>query len=71
LNHYDRLVEAVMASDVPWVLSHGEEHSANVIETPDGRWHLIDWDTVRLAPAERDLEGFVVDGAIEPEVLRA
>jgi hypothetical protein len=36
------------------VLTHGEPHPGNVIETAEG-WKLIDWDTVRVAPPERDL----------------
>lgn len=37
-----------------WVLTHGEPHAANVVHTATGPV-LIDWDTVRLAPRERDL----------------
>ncbi|WP_427895779.1 phosphotransferase family protein [Kribbella sp. GL6] len=55
LARYDALVREVEASDDPWVVTHGEPHSANVVRTADGRMHLIDWDTVRLAPRERDL----------------
>ena len=54
-NHYDRLAEKVAASHEPWVVTHGEPHSANFISGQDGGMHLIDWDTVRLAPRERDL----------------
>ena len=43
-----------------WVVTHGEPHAANVIST-GGRHVLIDWDTVGLAPPERDL-WMVVDG---------
>jgi spectinomycin phosphotransferase len=52
---YDALVAAVGARDDPWVVSHGEPHSANFIAGADGQLYLIDWDTVRLAPRERDL----------------
>jgi spectinomycin phosphotransferase len=38
----------------PWVVTHGEPHSANMMRTSDG-WRLVDWDTVALAPPERDL----------------
>lgn len=37
-----------------WVVTHGEPHAANVVHTPGGPV-LIDWDTARLAPRERDL----------------
>jgi spectinomycin phosphotransferase len=55
LAHYDALVREIEASDDPWVVTHGQPHSANVVRTTDGRMHLIDWDTVQLAPRERDL----------------
>jgi spectinomycin phosphotransferase len=55
LTRYDTLVREIEASNDPWVVTHGEPHSANVLRTGDGRMRLIDWDTVRLAPRERDL----------------
>jgi spectinomycin phosphotransferase/16S rRNA (guanine(1405)-N(7))-methyltransferase len=36
------------------VLTHGEPHAGNTIRTKDG-WRMVDWDTTRLAPPERDL----------------
>ncbi|TDW54471.1 phosphotransferase [Kribbella pratensis] len=54
LEYYDTLVREVEASDDPWVVTHGEPHSANVLRTADGM-RLVDWETVRLAPRERDL----------------
>jgi hypothetical protein len=36
------------------VITHGEPHAANIIWTADGP-RLIDWDTVLIAPASRDL----------------
>ena len=36
------------------VITHGEPHPGNLIRA-DGRLLLIDWDTVSLAPPERDL----------------
>lgn len=38
----------------PTVLTHGEPHPGNLIRTPGGL-RLVDWDTVALAPPERDL----------------
>ncbi|TDW81932.1 spectinomycin phosphotransferase [Kribbella pratensis] len=55
LEHYDALVREIEASDDAWVVTHGEPHSANVLRTAHGEMRLIDWDTVRLAPRERDL----------------
>lgn len=59
---YDALVRAVAAAPEPWVVTHGEPHSANAIRTGDGRLCLIDWDTVALAPRERDLAA-ILDGS--------
>lgn len=56
LARYDDLETTVRAGGGGgWVVTHGEPHSANVLRGKDGTLHLIDWDTVRLAPRERDL----------------
>jgi spectinomycin phosphotransferase len=52
LGTYDDLAETVIG--LPKVLTHGEPHPGNVMRLP-GRLMLLDWDTVGLAPAERDL----------------
>jgi spectinomycin phosphotransferase len=52
LDDLDRRAGRVAAADV--VITHGEPHPGNVIQTADGR-RLIDWDTAGLAPPERDL----------------
>ena len=44
-----------------WVVTHGEPHAANVMRTREGRL-LVDWDTVALAPPERDLWMLTVGG---------
>ncbi|MGP3929611.1 phosphotransferase family protein [Nonomuraea sp. KM88] len=36
------------------VVTHGEPHPGNLL-CADGQWSLVDWDTVGLAPPERDL----------------
>jgi aminoglycoside phosphotransferase (APT) family kinase protein len=36
------------------VLTHGEPHPGNFIQA-GSRWMLVDWDTVLIAPPERDL----------------
>lgn len=45
---------AGQAADAEIVITHGEPHPANVMRS-DGALMLIDWDTVGLAPPERDL----------------
>jgi spectinomycin phosphotransferase/16S rRNA (guanine(1405)-N(7))-methyltransferase len=60
LAHYDALVAAARADPAAAVLTHGEPHPGNTMRVAptsgshDG-WLLIDWDTVLLAPPERDL----------------
>lgn len=53
LSHYDELV-AKAPPRRDWVVTHGEPHMANVVFGVDGPV-LIDWDTVAIAPHERDL----------------
>ena len=52
LDALDRQADAVRASAL--ALTHGEPHPGNVIREGTQRM-LVDWDTVGLAPPERDL----------------
>jgi spectinomycin phosphotransferase len=58
LETVDRRAHAITCAPEP-VITHGEPHPGNVIRLPagpaDGGLMLIDWDTVGLAPPERDL----------------
>ncbi len=56
----DRFAAEAEERGAPWVVTHGEPHAANVMRTKDGRV-LVDWDTVALAPPERDLWMLVDD----------
>ncbi len=63
LEEFDRLVAEVRASgDGAWVVTHGEPHPGNVIRGVGGL-HLVDWDTVQVAPPERDLWMVAPSGA--------
>ncbi len=53
LETFDQLAGQVAAAQER-VITHGEPHSGNIIRAGSGRM-LIDWDTVGLAPPERDL----------------
>jgi spectinomycin phosphotransferase len=57
----DRLAADAQKRGGHWVVTHGEPHAANVIRTSESRL-LVDWDTVALAPPERDLWMVAVGG---------
>jgi len=57
----DRLAVEVGTRGSNWVVTHGEPHPGNVIRT-DESLVLVDWDTVALAPPERDLWMVGTDG---------
>jgi len=50
----DRLAAGVEQRGAMWVVTHGEPHAGNVMRAGTGHV-LVDWDTVALAPRERDL----------------
>jgi len=51
---YGELADEVRSRPERFVVTHGEPHAANVLKTPAG-FVIVDWDSVRLAPPERDL----------------
>jgi spectinomycin phosphotransferase len=53
---YDRLANQVAARPERMVITHGEPNGANVLRTADG-FVFVDWESVLLAPPERDLWG--------------
>ena len=64
LGAFDRLSREVAGRSRRWVITHGEPHPFNVLRT-DAGYALVDWDTVALAPPERDL--WMVLGPTEVE----
>jgi spectinomycin phosphotransferase len=60
LTAYDQLAADVADRRAPLVLSHGEPHPSNVMAI-GGQLKLLDWDTVGLAPPERDLWWLATD----------
>jgi spectinomycin phosphotransferase/16S rRNA (guanine(1405)-N(7))-methyltransferase len=67
---YADLAARVSARPDRMVITHGEPHSGNVLRTPCGL-ALVDWDTVLLAPPERDLWGLAEADAAIPSVYAA
>jgi len=55
------LVRAEQAGVRPWVATHGEPHTRNQVRTPDGI-RFVDWESLQLAPRERDLSSLVQAG---------
>ena len=51
---FDVLAAQALAGQQEWVLTHGEAHTANVLWQLGGPV-LVDWESLRLAPRERDL----------------
>ncbi|MFC5177207.1 phosphotransferase family protein [Nocardioides taihuensis] len=62
---YHRLAAAT--DPATWVTTHGEPHERNLLAGPDGPL-LVDWETVMLAPRERDLRQCGLPG--DPDLLR-
>jgi spectinomycin phosphotransferase len=52
---------AELALRKPWVVTHGEPHERNQVVTL-GTTLLVDWESIRLAPAERDWRTLVDHG---------
>jgi aminoglycoside phosphotransferase (APT) family kinase protein len=55
LEHYDALVAAAVTSSRDWCLTHGEPSGANLVQDQSGAYYLVDWESARVAPPERDL----------------
>jgi spectinomycin phosphotransferase len=64
LHEHDRLADVIRRSDSEWVVTHGEVKPDNMLDTEAGLV-LVDWDTVLLAPAARDLWQVVGDDGRE------
>jgi spectinomycin phosphotransferase len=54
LERFDALTAEVAGDGRPLVITHGEPHPGNLVRAAD-QFLLVDWDTVGLAPPERDL----------------
>jgi spectinomycin phosphotransferase len=66
----DGLAADVAKRSTNSVVTHGEPHARNVMRT-DGKQVLVDWDTVGLAPPERDLWMLMTDTSSEEAVIYA
>jgi spectinomycin phosphotransferase len=62
LERFDQLVDRRRGTAL--VLTHGEPHPGNIVYA-EGRVLLLDWDTLALAPPERDLWMLDTPGELE------
>jgi spectinomycin phosphotransferase len=51
----ERLGRGLARRALDFVPCHGDIHAGNVLIAEDGALYIVDWDTVILAPKERDL----------------
>ncbi|MBZ0288556.1 MAG: aminoglycoside phosphotransferase family protein [Anaerolineae bacterium] len=51
----ERLAGVLQRQPPPFVLCHADIHAGNLLIEPNGTLHVVDWDTMILAPKERDL----------------
>jgi spectinomycin phosphotransferase len=51
----ERLGEVLQKQPPQFVLCHADIHAANLLIEADSTLHIVDWDTLILAPKERDL----------------
>jgi spectinomycin phosphotransferase len=61
---YHRL--AATTDPATWVPTHGEPHTGNQLVTPEGTL-FIDWESLKLAPRERDLRTLDDAGYPQPD----
>lgn len=56
MRFYDQLARRIASeSGTDWVITHGEPCGPNLLQSPSGGLHLVDWGTVLVATRERDL----------------
>ena len=58
MDRYDELGRSAVASQTPFVVTHGDPTPGNLILNTQNQLYLIDWDGVSLGPPERDLVAF-------------
>lgn len=51
----ENLAQSLNNMGLPFLVCHGDIHGWNLLITDDQRFFIVDWDTLILAPKERDL----------------
>lgn len=58
VNRAEQLAAVLHAQTSEFVLCHADIHAGNILVDIDGTLYIVDWDTLILAPKERDLMFF-------------
>jgi spectinomycin phosphotransferase len=61
INHAEKQLQTIQSQPPPFIVCHADIHAGNVHITPDGTLYIIDWDTLIMAPKERDLMSIGAD----------
>ncbi|MCA9942190.1 MAG: aminoglycoside phosphotransferase family protein [Ardenticatenaceae bacterium] len=51
----ERLAQLAQTRSLEFVVCHADIHAGNILLTPEDAFYIVDWDTLLLAPKERDL----------------
>lgn len=51
----EQLAQLLLNEAAPFILCHADIHVWNLLISDEGRLYMVDWDTLILAPKERDL----------------
>jgi spectinomycin phosphotransferase len=62
LDRADELAEVLITRSPQQIVCHGDFHAGNVLIGNDGAVYIVDWDTLLLAPKERDLMAIGMGG---------
>jgi len=62
VQRYVVLTDRALPAHRSWVPTHGEPDTGNHLVTATHRY-LVDWESLALAPRERDLDGLIASGA--------
>lgn len=55
IEHTAQLTRRACSLEAPFILCHADIHVGNLLLARDGAVFIIDWDTLKFAPVERDL----------------
>lgn len=55
INRAEELAQILKGQNLEYVLCHGDIHAGNVFIDKENNLHVVDWDTLVVAPKERDL----------------